>query len=52
MIFQKFLDPKNDYAFKKIFGTEKNQDVLIPFLNSVLDLPHPIHSVTFLSLQI
>jgi hypothetical protein len=21
----KFLDPKNDFAFKKIFGTEKNK---------------------------
>lgn len=32
-MFSKFLDPKNDVAFKKIFGTEKNQDILIHFLN-------------------
>ncbi|EKE09428.1 MAG: hypothetical protein ACD_16C00176G0001, partial [uncultured bacterium] len=25
----KFLDPKNDFAFRKIFGTEKNKDILI-----------------------
>ena len=29
----KFLDPKNDFAFKKIFGTEKNKDILIHFLD-------------------
>ena len=32
----KFLDPKNDYAFKKIFGTEKNKDILVHFLNDIL----------------
>ncbi|EKE10005.1 MAG: hypothetical protein ACD_16C00090G0003, partial [uncultured bacterium] len=32
----KFLDPKNDFAFKKIFGTEKNKDILIHFLNDML----------------
>src|SRR4029077_5060315 len=32
----KFLDPKNDIAFKKIFGTEKNKDILIHFLNDVV----------------
>ncbi|WP_191283883.1 PD-(D/E)XK nuclease family transposase, partial [Cardinium endosymbiont of Culicoides punctatus] len=33
----KFLDPKNDFAFKKIFGTEKHKDILIHFLNDVLE---------------
>jgi predicted transposase/invertase (TIGR01784 family) len=33
----KFADPKNDVAFKKIFGDEKHKEVLISFLNSVLD---------------
>jgi predicted transposase/invertase (TIGR01784 family) len=32
----KFLDPKNDIAFKKIFGTEQNKDILIHFLDNVL----------------
>ena len=32
----KFLDPKNDIAFKKIFGNEKNKDILIHFLNDIL----------------
>lgn len=46
----KFLDPKNDVAFKKIFGTEKNQDILIHFLNDMLVFKagKPITKVTFL----
>ena len=46
----KFLDPKNDVAFKKIFGTTKNQDILIHFLNDMLVFKEgkPITEVTFL----
>jgi predicted transposase/invertase (TIGR01784 family) len=33
----KFLDPKNDVAFRKIFGTKKNKDILIHFLNDVIE---------------
>ncbi|BAO99396.1 putative uncharacterized protein [Wolbachia endosymbiont of Cimex lectularius] len=36
MAFSKFLDACNDYAFKRIFGTEKNKDILIHFLNDIL----------------
>jgi predicted transposase/invertase (TIGR01784 family) len=36
MLFSKFLDPKNDVAFRKIFGTEKNKDILIHFLNDII----------------
>ena len=32
-----FADPKNDLAFKKIFGNEQYPEVLISFLNAVLD---------------
>jgi len=38
MALSKFLDPKNNYAFKRIFGTEKNKDILIHFLNDILGL--------------
>lgn len=31
-----FLDPKNDFCFYQIFGTEKNKDILIHFLNDIL----------------
>ncbi|KJV54980.1 putative transposase [Orientia tsutsugamushi str. Karp] len=29
MHLSRFLDPKNDVAFKKIFGSEKNKDIPI-----------------------
>lgn len=32
------LKPKNDYVFKKIFGDERNKDILIAFLKSVLKI--------------
>ena len=35
-MLSKFLDPKNDVAFRKILGTEKNRDILIHFLNDML----------------
>src|SRR3990167_9274643 len=46
----KFLDPKNDFAFKRIFGTEKNKDILIHFLNDILTFKDRalIQDVTFL----
>ena len=45
----KFLDPKNDVAFRKIFGSEKNQDILIRLLNDVIIFQgnRPIKKVTF-----
>jgi predicted transposase/invertase (TIGR01784 family) len=50
-MLSKFLDPKNDFAFKKIFGTEKNKDILIHFLNDILEFKgkKKIRSVEFLS---
>jgi len=32
----KFLDVKTDFAFKKVFGSEDSQDILIDFLNSII----------------
>lgn len=32
-----FLNPCNDVAFKKIFGSEEHKNVTISFLNSILD---------------
>ena len=51
MAMSRFLDPKNDIAFKRIFGTEKNKDILIHFLNDILNLKdnEEITDVEFLS---
>ncbi|MBF0177694.1 MAG: Rpn family recombination-promoting nuclease/putative transposase [Magnetococcales bacterium] len=45
-----FLNPKTDFAFKKIFGSEESRDVLISFLNATLSLrpPNQITEVTIL----
>lgn len=34
----KFIDPRIDFAFKKIFGSEEAKDILISFLESLLGL--------------
>ena len=42
----KFVDPKTDIAFKKIFGNDAHKSILIEFLNEILELDSPIESVT------
>ncbi len=32
----RFISPKTDYAFKKIFGSDQSQDILISFLNAII----------------
>ncbi|WP_265027461.1 MULTISPECIES: Rpn family recombination-promoting nuclease/putative transposase [unclassified Wolbachia] len=51
MALSKFLDPKNDISFKRIFGTEKNKDILIHFLNDILGFTgkSAIQDIEFLS---
>ncbi len=44
-----FADPKNDLAFKKIFGDNNKIEILISFLNSVLELPSPIETLAIAS---
>ncbi len=34
----RFLNPKTDFAFKKIFGSPESGDILVSFLNAMLDL--------------
>lgn len=38
MAMSKFLDPKNDFAFRRIFGSVNNKDILIHFINDILNL--------------
>lgn len=46
----KFVDPKNDIAFKKIFGSEQNKSIVIHFINDILDFSDidKIRDVTFI----
>ena len=32
----RFINPKTDYAFKKIFGSTESQPILISFLNALI----------------
>ncbi len=45
------IDPKVDYAFKRVFGSEENTNVLQHMLNAFLkdSLPNPITEVTLLN---
>ncbi len=47
----KFVDPKNDVAFQKIFGNENKTEILISFLNAVLGLhgDQEIEEITILN---
>jgi predicted transposase/invertase (TIGR01784 family) len=50
MVRPTFADPKTDFTFKRIFGSEEHKDVLVAFLNDMLDLdgPHRIVAVELL----
>ena len=43
------IDPKVDYAFKRVFGDPRNADILMHLLNSVLKLPDPIVALEILN---
>lgn len=45
----KYLDPKNDMLFKKIFGQHEN--ILKAFLNAVLKIPAPIEELAYINPQ-
>jgi predicted transposase/invertase (TIGR01784 family) len=47
----RYLDPRNDLAFKKVFGAEKHKRIPIDFLNAVFHLEgqHKIVSLEFLN---
>jgi len=47
----KFVDIKNDIAFRKIFGNENKKEILISFLNAVLEFSdeNKIVSITILN---
>jgi len=43
------LNPRVDFAFKKLFGSEENKDLLISFINSVVSEKDRIVEVTLLN---
>ncbi|GGA33477.1 hypothetical protein CYANOKiyG1_50490 [Okeania sp. KiyG1] len=46
----KFINPKVDYAFKKIFGSQQSKEILISFLNAIIyDGEKTIESLTIVN---
>lgn len=46
---ERYISLLTDFGFKRIFGTEPNQDLLVNFLNSLFDGEQVVKSVTFLN---
>jgi hypothetical protein len=44
----KFINPFTDFGFKRIFGEEMSKDLLIEFLNVLLEGERVITDLTFL----
>jgi len=51
MITDRYIDPFTDFGFKWLFGTEENKELLIGFLNDLLDLKDKIVDVKFRNLE-
>lgn len=43
----KYINPFTNFGFKKLFGTEENKDLLIDFLNELVDDNHKIKDLSF-----
>lgn len=46
---ERYIDPKTDFGFKYLFGTELNKDLLIGFLNALFHGEHVVKNVTYLN---
>ena len=42
-----YANPYTDFAFKRLFGTESNKDILIDFLNCLVKPEHQIADLVF-----
>ena len=48
----RFINPFTDVGFKRIFGQEINKDLLIDFLNALLEGEKKIKDITFLDKEL
>ncbi len=46
-----FVDPKNDVAFRKIFGDENKKEILISFLNNILEFSGTDKEITDIAIK-
>ncbi|MDE5676498.1 Rpn family recombination-promoting nuclease/putative transposase [Phocaeicola sp.] len=50
-IIDRYVNFYTDFAFKKLFGTEMNKDLLISFLNALLHGREEIQDITYLNTE-
>ena len=48
----RFINPFTDVGFKRIFGQEINKDLLIDFLNALLEGEKRVKDIRFLDMQL
>ena len=48
-VTERYINPYTDFGFKKLFGTELNKDLLISFLNALLNGEQEITDLTLLN---
>lgn len=44
----RYIDPRTDFGFKRLFGQEDSKDILKQFLFDILALPHPIAELDYI----
>ena len=44
----RYIDPKTDFGFKRLFAQEDSKDILRQFLFDMLQLEHPIQELTYI----
>ena len=47
----RYIDPRTDFGFKRLFGQEDSKDILKQFLLDILALPHPITELTYIPVE-
>ena len=46
-----YIDPLTDFGFKKLFGEEANKDIIMSFIQDVLELEKPLSEIDFLDME-
>ena len=50
-IRDRYINPYTDFGFKKLFGSAINKELLISFLNALLEGKEEIKDVTYLNVE-
>lgn len=48
---ERYIDPKTDFGFKRLFGQENNKELLIHFINSLLNGTHIVKELRYLPME-